>query len=99
IGFGPPGTLVVAGGGPDIARIGPDGLPDPTFGNNGCLDLFPDSFDVRDLVVHSDGTVYLLATDDSNVNGIGIGRITEDGQPDATFGGGDGLALVTSFVE
>jgi uncharacterized delta-60 repeat protein len=76
----------------DIARYGPDGQPDATFGDGGTLTL--DAFVGADLAVQPDGRLVLVGTADTTPPGSPPGSVTElsvvrlepDGTPDETFG-------------
>ena len=76
----------------DIARYGPNGQPDPTFGNGGTLTL--DAFVGADLAVQPDGRLLLVGTADTtpptsppnSVTELSVMRLQQDGTPDETFG-------------
>ena len=76
----------------DIARYGPNGQPDPTFGNGGTLTL--DAFVGADLAVQPDGRLLLVGTADTtpptsppgSVTELSVMRLESDGSPDETFG-------------
>jgi uncharacterized delta-60 repeat protein len=76
----------------DIARYGPNGQPDPTFGDGGTLTL--DGFVGADLAIQPDGRLLLVGTADttpptsppSSVTELSVMRLEPDGTPDETFG-------------
>jgi uncharacterized delta-60 repeat protein len=76
----------------DLARYGPNGQPDPTFGNGGALTL--DAFVGADLAVQPDGRLLLVGTADTtpptsppgSVTELSVMRLEPDGSPDETFG-------------
>jgi uncharacterized delta-60 repeat protein len=103
----PNGSIVVSGASPnpgsdgvgiddhtDVARYGPDGLLDPTFGTGGRLTL--DASVGADLVVQTDGRLLLIGTADATPSGgapgtvtdVSVVRLNRDGTPDPSFGGG-----------
>ncbi len=85
-----------------IARYRMNGIPDPSFDNDGLvivssLGIFAN---MRPLVgVQSDGRI--LAAGESADSGFGLVRLEANGSVDATFGGGDGLATakISPFVD
>jgi uncharacterized delta-60 repeat protein len=77
------------------ARYNPDGSLDPTFGNNGKVDLaLPDAFLVRDVALQADGKL-IIAGQYSWDRDFGLVRLLPDGTLDTSFDG-DGL-VVTDF--
>ena len=82
------GTIWIAGpagsGGTALARLLPDGTPDPNFGQDGVV-IIPNGMPIASLTVQADGT--LLAS------GVVAGRLAAaryrpDGTLDPTFGAG-----------
>ena len=76
----------------DIARYGPNGQPDQTFGDGGTLTL--DGFVGADLAIQPDGRLLLVGTADTtpptsppgSVTELSVMRLEPDGTPDETFG-------------
>jgi uncharacterized delta-60 repeat protein len=76
----------------DLVRYGPNGQPDPAFGNGGTLTL--DAFVGADLAVQPDGRLLLVGTADTtpptsppnSVTELSVMRLEPDGTPDETFG-------------
>lgn len=85
-------ALVLAAAFAPAAFAAPDGLLDPTFGQGGrqvvAFDLGGGNYDRSDgMAVLPDGSIVLAGrVDDAQGNGIGLARLTPDGQPDADFG-------------
>lgn len=81
-----------------VVRLEPDGDPDPTFGTNGVAvadfglnaTAGPWGLAMRGSAPVLTGRVQRPGTADA----IGIAAFTEDGEADASFGGGDGTAEV-----
>lgn len=75
--FGADGSLV-------LARFGADGSPDGTFGSGGQVTTVLSGIAPRDVVVHPDGSLYVL-----RVNGdILLSRFSATGDLDLAFGVG-----------
>ncbi|MEO0560188.1 MAG: T9SS type A sorting domain-containing protein [Bacteroidota bacterium] len=96
IAIAPDGGIVVAGYAYDgsqydmvLARLTPDGLPDPAFGADGVIviDDGGDDFGL-DLAMLPDGTFLVsgYAEDAGGVNRAFVARFLPDGTPDGTFG-------------
>ena len=98
-----------------LARLRPDGTPDPTFGPGGedgdgkvSFEWVNDGGDGQrlrvqrpaDLMLLDDGKMLLLVTagpdNDIDTSQVAVLRLTPDGAPDPTFGGGDGV-VATRF--
>ncbi len=80
-----------------VARYDANGVLDPDFGTDGWVRTDLGSFfDVgRSVALGTDGTI-AVASDvygDGNIQAAAV-RYTTEGLPDATFGGGDGVAIV-----
>jgi uncharacterized delta-60 repeat protein len=92
----PDGRIITGGwattsNGADLAlfRCMPDGLPDPSFGDNGRVTATIDDYTfVHDVLVQPDGRIvacgYTSAS--NNVTDIVLARFLENGDPDASFG-------------
>lgn len=92
-----------------VVKLGANGMPDTSFGDNGVLDTqipFRGGSDEIDIVTLADGKVLVSATvaaaianaNDPNDTDIALIRITAAGELDDTFGGGTGY-VVHSFNE
>ncbi len=92
-----------------VVKLGANGMPDTSFGDNGVLDTqipFRGGSDEIDIVTLADGKLLVSATvaaatpnpDDADDRDIALIRITAAGALDTTFGGGDGY-VVHSFNE
>lgn len=92
-----------------VVKVGPDGMLDKSFGDNGVLDTqipFRGGADEIDIARLSDDKVLVSATvaaavanaNDPDDTDIALIRITADGELDDTFGGGTGY-VVHSFNE
>lgn len=118
LGVGPDGSAVVRNAGGVTIRVGPEGLPDPTFGDGGQL-VFGQGpvgersaeggerrFFPRDLVVDSEGRILVFGEETDTRRSVNPGtitgelapesrvvvlRLTPQGAPDPTFGEGKGF--------
>ena len=77
-----------------IARLDRNGVLDPSFGSGGVVTIAPEGggdASVRALLVDTGGAI--VAAGGATVAGdqrAAVVRLTADGRPDVTFGGGDG---------
>lgn len=118
LGVGPDGSAMVRNAGGVTIRVGPEGLPDATFGDGGQL-VFGQGpvgersaedgerhFFPHDLVVDSEGRLLVFGEETDTRRSINPGtitgelapesravvlRLTPQGVPDPTFGGGKGF--------
>jgi uncharacterized delta-60 repeat protein len=81
-----------------IGRLKTDGSPDSTFANNGLYNLASAGGSIfgYDVKIQPDGKIvvcggYSVTADNTDFIVV---RLTADGTPDATFGGGDGISIV-----
>jgi uncharacterized delta-60 repeat protein len=95
------GKIVVAGVGGATSRVftfirlNPNGTADRSFGTNGVtgVDIGPSSEDLESVALAPDGKIVAVGAtsapraDDSG--DLAVVRLTPDGAPDASFGGGD----------
>ncbi|HXJ66133.1 MAG TPA: hypothetical protein VNN79_20415 [Actinomycetota bacterium] len=81
-----------------LARLSPNGDPDSTFGGgDGLVTLhFLPSVDAYNAVAALAGGKIMAAVDTHGAGNdvLGLARFTPDGDPDPSFGGGDGKLLV-----
>lgn len=99
----PDGGIVVAGsaGRPRafaIARLLPNGGLDPAFGGDGTVTTpIGTSAAPADVVVQPDGRIVVLGSaDDGTTNSdFAFARYLPDGRLDGSFGGGDGIVVVS----
>lgn len=72
-----------------VAKLGPDGAFDPTFGTGGVTYLPPGApSGVVDMMTLSDGSIIVAGWDASLSDGFVIHKLTSLGLPDPTFGPG-----------
>jgi uncharacterized delta-60 repeat protein len=98
------GPLLPMGSGEALARVNPDGSPDPTFGAGGKV-LTADFFGARtggatDLALQPDGRIVAVGgagSSDFNSTDFTVSRYNADGSPDPTFGSGG--KLKTNFFD
>jgi len=98
----PDGRIVVPGsGGADenfiVARVGPEGGPDPSFSGNGFADfpLGAGLDEADDVALQADGKILAggFTADALDVSKGAVMRLNPDGSPDGSFGTG-GLATI-----
>ena len=108
----PDGKIITVGGlpdsgppdpGPQVIRLNRDGTLDPTFGGGDGLAPFPGRGGLGELglALQTDGKIVVSGTDASACLGcleLVLGRYTSDGQPDPSFGGGDGLVTASGVA-
>jgi uncharacterized delta-60 repeat protein len=77
-----------------VARFEPDGDPDPIFSGDGrvTFSFTPGSDESADDVLIQPNGAILAGGDIANFESTGLARFESDGDPDPTFGGGDGVA-------
>src|SRR5687768_2197601 len=77
-----------------VVRLTAAGAPDPTFGGgDGIVTMNNGDFDSALAVeVQSDHKIVIGGGQTTSGSGWSVYRLSEDGTPDAGFGGGDGLA-------
>jgi uncharacterized delta-60 repeat protein len=101
----PDGKVLAAGRGNGdrfvVARYDADGLLDKTFGRGGAdgdgvvtPDLDPQGGQAS-AIAQLPGGKFLVAGTAGGIRGMAVVRFNADGTPDPTFGGGDGIAVVT----
>ena len=80
-----------------VARYDEHGVLDPDFGDGGWVRTDLGSFfdEGRSVALGPNGTIVVAADvyQDGNAQAAAV-RYTADGEPDVTFGGGDGIAVV-----
>lgn len=90
----PDGRLVLAAQGqwePKVLRYLANGVPDPTFGADGRIDVRIDPFQepeaLQDLVAQPDGKLVLVGwgEDDETATGLTLGRLLPNGELDPAF--------------
>jgi uncharacterized delta-60 repeat protein len=100
----PDAKFVMVGGVGDfgVIRYTPEGAPDPAFGGGDGLviDDFGASERARDVALQADGKILVggnsITLGDPTSGDFALARYTPTGDPDTSFGGGDGKVL-TSF--
>ena len=88
----PDGKIVAAGWG-EITRLNSDGTPDLTFGDG---DGVVRSGVIEGLALQQDGAIVVSHTVGGGCHGclnMALKRYTPHGQPDPSFGGGDGFVM------
>lgn len=89
---GPSGWLL------QVARLLPDGTPDPGFDGDGIafLDAGANAEQVNSLLVQPDGSIVMAGyTKNTGDEDAIIAKLLPDGSPDLSFGGGDGFTSLT----
>ena len=84
---------------PALMRLTHEGLPDPTFGTAGVATTDIPGGTGRFLDAALMGNGKIVATGFEQIGFetyLVVARFLSDGRPDSTFGGGDGLVLITS---
>ncbi len=91
----------VHGGSIAFARYLPDGSPDTGFSGDGRADtaVSVEQFTFADIRVLANGSIIAAgerttAASDPFSNGLWAAKVTSTGQPDTTYGGGDGVAAL-----
>ena len=95
VAIAPDGKIVVAG---DVGtngavwRLDPDGTPDPTFGTNGVRVVDTNGAEsLADVIVQGDGRIVAAGSSElAQYNVMTVLRLTDKGDFDPSFGGGDG---------
>lgn len=103
----PDGRIVVPGSGEAaqdfiVARVVPDGSPDPSFLGNGFADIPLSGFDeADDVALQADGKIVAAGYGGPGFDGV-VTRLNPDGLPDSSFDG-DGRATFdfggTNYVD
>lgn len=88
-------SALLAGVLPSVA-VAADGEPDPAFSDDGTLAAQLGDSNSQPAAVAVDGNGRIVVASQASGFGIGVGRFNPDGTPDATFGGGDGIATFSS---
>lgn len=89
-----------ANGGTYLARYTSSGALDASYGTAGIrkLSMAPGAEFVRDVVIDASGRAlvggYVAAADYPDESDVFVLRLTADGAPDPTFGGGDGVVIL-----
>jgi uncharacterized delta-60 repeat protein len=74
-----------------VARYGPDGVPDPSFGGDGSVRTdVADGYDnAAGVAIDAGGNIVVAGS--GGDGSFAVVRYEPDGDPDPTFGGGDGV--------
>ncbi len=76
----------------------PSGEPDNSFGGDGTATLGTSDNEFGRAVAIHDGKVIVVGNVTGSTSGVAFGRFEADGDPDPTFGGGDGLVIDSTFT-
>jgi uncharacterized delta-60 repeat protein len=94
------GRIIVGGGGTDgvVVRYLPDGSLDESFGNGGFATMAVDSPYGLALALDSQGRILIAGATQYDYNSFWpvIGRLTDAGEPDGSFGSGSGMVVSQS---
>ena len=78
-----------------VARFLPSGLPDTSFSGDGYFNVDPagdaDADDLGSLVIDSSGRILLGGSDGGAAVDFALVRLLDNGIPDPSYGGGDGI--------
>lgn len=91
---GNPGTVII--------RLNENGFPDPGFGDNGVKNIQATPFleQPTAVCIQPDGKILVggLGVESNNEIAFVLIRLLDNGDPDPSFGGGDGI-VVSNFVQ